>query len=67
MSGGHKPGKVFKATVLSVSGDTATIKSSEEDINYLAGIIDIESLFHVTSPGAGGKPSGGKPTADENA
>jgi hypothetical protein len=65
MSGGHKPGKVFKATVLSVSGFTAVLEVEEgEDIEYLAGIIGVESVFHVTATGAGGKPGGDKPSTD---
>ena len=65
MSGGHKPGNTFKAMVLSVSGFTAVIEVEEgEDIEYLAGIIGVESVFNVTAPGTGGKPSGGKPSSN---
>jgi len=65
MSGGHKPGKVFKATVLSVSGSTAVIEVEEdEDIEYLAGIIGVESVFHVTATSAGGQSGGDKPVTD---
>jgi hypothetical protein len=64
MSGGHKPGNTFKATVLSVTGTTAVIETDEEDIEYLAGIIGVESVFHVTVTGPSGGPSGDVTTSE---
>jgi len=64
MSGSNKPGKVFKGTVLSVTGSTAVIETDEEGINYLEGIISVESIFNVITPRAGGQPGGGKPSSD---
>ena len=51
MSEGHKPGSTFKAIVVSTTGTTAIIEAEEEDIEYLAGIIGVESVFHIQPTG----------------
>lgn len=50
MSGSHKPGSTFKATVTSVAGGVATIEGEAEDIAYL--VAGVEFVFHVRPVGA---------------